>query len=231
MQGGIKRKSTYWFELLLEAFVKPKSLKHTATSFGDGHFFVPQQCLIYIITLASPIDINNICFLNSSAELSAAPRASYIFRKHFALLQFLSSVKKASPATSIPVTWMTVWLVRGFLHWHHSAILEAYPVNFNARQPAASGSIYSGENYKAQSIQMRPAKLNTSLSDKQPVVLPWGNLQRGARLRRAKMCPLLWKLWYFPSLTHTLMMRDIWLISLNVICRLWTYESYALHCK
>lgn len=90
--------------------------------------------------------------------------------------------------------------------WHYSAMLEAYPVNFNARQPATSSSIYSGENYKAQSIQMCPTKLNTSSSDKQPllpVILHRGNLplqialegqQWGARLHWRKIrniCPLL----------------------------------------
>lgn len=63
--------------------------------------------------------------------------------------------------------------------WHYSAMLEAYPVNFNAHQPETRSSIYSGENYKAQSIQMCPTKLNTSLPDKQPllpVILHRGNL-------------------------------------------------------
>lgn len=88
--------------------------------------------------------------------------------------------------------------------WHYSAMLEAYPVNFNAHQPATSSSIYSGENYKAQSIQMCPTKLNISLSDKQPllaVILHGGNQalqialegqQRGAMLHWRKIgnsCP------------------------------------------
>lgn len=92
---------------------------------------------------------------------------------------------------------------------HYSAMLEAYPVNFNARQPATSGSIYSGENYKAQSIQMCPTKLNTSSSDKQPllpVMLQRGNLalqialegqQRGGRLHGRKIghiCALFLKM-------------------------------------
>lgn len=69
--------------------------------------------------------------------------------------------------------------------WHHA-------VN------AASSSIYSGENYKVQSIQMCPAKLNTSSCDKQPlfpVILHGGNLplqialqgQKGARLHERNM--------------------------------------------
>lgn len=82
--------------------------------------------------------------------------------------------------------------------WHFSPRLEAHPVHFNARRPATSSSIYSGENYKAQSIQMCPTKLNTSLSDKQPlfpVIQHRGNLvlqialerpQRGAGFTRAK---------------------------------------------
>lgn len=46
-------------------------------------------------------------------------------------------------------------------------MLEAYPGHFHAQHPTTSSSIYSGENYKAQSIQMYPTRLNTSWPDKQ----------------------------------------------------------------
>lgn len=46
-------------------------------------------------------------------------------------------------------------------------MLEAYPLHFHAQRPTTSSSIYSGENYKVQSIQMYPTRLNTSWPDKQ----------------------------------------------------------------
>ena len=67
----------------------------------------------------------------------------------------------------------------GSLHWPCSATLEAHPVNLSARQATTSSSICSGENYRVQSIQMCPTKLNSSSSDQQPLLpvrLHGGNL-------------------------------------------------------
>lgn len=150
------------------------------------------------------------------------------------VFEFYQVPKKYSQLTSLqpgkrPLLWKSSpWHERCENHawlpasWHYSAMLEAYPVNFNACQPATSSSIFSGENYKAQSIQMCPTKLNTSLSDKQPllsVTLHTGNLalqialegqQRGVRLHRRQIrnkppygkCHTL----EFSCLTHTPLM-------------------------